>query len=158
MTTITSHTPEIYKCHKDDIDNHQYVKSWKENPDNFDSKIRAYIVRDYCFRPNQDMKEMFEAHCKKTRIVYTEETRIRYLRQDFFKMLSNIMNNNDFPNMEIAELAFKDIYLKFMEENSHKYTGDTDRYRTIMDLVNRNTPLFEIYSHFTGQELDCIGW
>ena len=192
MTTIKNKTPEIYYSDIDNMDHHEYVKTWNTHPGNMDAQIKAYIVRDYCYNSNKTVKDLFTFYCKKLSMIYTDEQRIKYLRQDFLNnFMKDIIMDPSFPykiididplpdylleqaskgcesairstelheeNKDISGFTVRDLYTKFLENNKDKYRGDNDKYNMIMDLINTNASLYEIYNQFTKDELDFIGW
>ena len=165
MNTIKSKTPNIYHSTKECIDDHQYVKFWNDNPNSVDYKIKSYIVRDFCFNPERNVKELFQQHCKKVGMIYDKETRLKLHKRDFIEFISNKVMDVKFPDDidlenedDVHTLSMIHIFHQFLTNNKDKYMGDNERYDRIMELIDSNASLYQIYNQFTSQELDWIGW
>lgn len=154
MDTIRSKTPNIFHSTKQCINDHQYVKFWYDNRNSFDYKVRAYIVRDYCYFPDKTVKELFDRYCKKVGILVDNKTRINRQKRDFAKHMSILIMNDNFDK----DLTISNMYEQFVQENRHYYIGDERRYNIISNMIDGNASLYQIYNQFTDKELDCIGW
>ena len=156
MDTIKSRTPEIYHSTKESLNDHQYVKFWNNNPESMDYKIKSYIVRDYCYIPEISVKQLFQNHCKKVGIFYDEECRDKLYKQDFARFVAEKLTGDTY--CDIKDTTISDAFSNFVEKNKNEYVGDPDRYNVIMDMVDANASLYEIYNQFTNDELDSLGW
>ena len=156
MDTIKSRTPNNYHSTKECINDHEYIKLWNDNPSSIDYKIKSYIVRDYCYLSNLSVKQVFENHCKKVGMFYDKNTIEKIQKQDFMKFFYKKVMEVNFH--DIKDLIINELFDDFLKENPNRYTGDPERYNIIMNMVDANASLYEIYKKFTNQELDCLGW
>ncbi len=157
MTTIKERAPIEYHTTQENLSQHRYVKEWESNRNDINAKINAYITRDYCYNGNQTVKDLFHRYCLKTGIHIPDYEREYYIRRDFSKKINNIIYSDNFLN-DPSEDTLNNMYIEFKNSCNNQYIGDENRYQNIMNMINDEKPLYNIYKQLTSEEMDIIGW
>lgn len=159
MTLLYNKVSTDFLC-STDLDEHKFVKQFEEciNPDSYQEYkqilIKAYIVRDLYFLGKSSVKKLFEKHIKKLGLNPTEEEKKKKREYDFFNNIKLMIKNQKFVNESI-----EDHYNKFINrKDNDKELENKLKYDEIMQMIEQNKEIEDIYNLFSIGDLHYIGW
>jgi len=138
------------------FDNHEYVKKYKNNENVIDKKtlIDAYIVRDLYYTGETTTKILFENYCNKLNLNLSDEKKIQIREYHFLESITKMMKSHNF-----VENTIQNHYNKFVNrEDNHREIENRSKYNIIMQMIEQNKNIEELYNVFSLEELYCIGW
>lgn len=132
----------------------ELVRKLEENKDitKFD-KIQAYIIRDFEYHKDKTVKQLFHDHCVTVDIFIQDNKRFEIRFRDFMNKVEDKIKNHDDSVVELIK-----TYDESMQKLSDTELEKQTRYNDIMDMVQHECKLCDIYDRFTEKEIDILGW
>lgn len=157
MTTLYNKIPKEFLC-SSKLEDHKYVKRFEEKKkSDFEYKqtlIEAYIVRDLYYEGKLTIKELFEKHCNKLHLNPSQEEQKKKREYEFLQSISLMMKNHTFE-----EELIQDHYNKFINrKNNNRELENKSKYDEIMQMIEENEDIEDIYNIFSIEDLHYLGW
>jgi hypothetical protein len=155
MTALYEILPNNYACTAG-FDNHIYVKNFKNNVNVDDKKtlIDAYIVRDLYYTGETTLKKLFEKYCIQLHLNLSDEKKKQIREYEFLESITKMMRSDNFVDEPLQY-----HYNKFVNrEDTNREIENRSKYNIIMQMIEQNKNIEELYNVFSLEELYCIGW